>query len=73
MPPNIIAPNRPLPIGSASFQAAAGWRYHRVNGARGVANKDVAHPNIVSDKKAAGSFTDRLWKHLDVFMTALSL
>jgi hypothetical protein len=27
IPPKTIAPNRPLPIGSASFQIFAGWRY----------------------------------------------
>src|SRR4051812_4131398 len=26
-PPKIIAASRPLPIGSASFQSLAGWRY----------------------------------------------
>src|SRR5690348_16011785 len=29
MPPKIIAPRRPLPVGSASFQSAAGFLYQR--------------------------------------------
>src|SRR5436190_2420023 len=31
MPPKIIAPRRPLPMGSASVHTSAGWRYHRVS------------------------------------------
>jgi hypothetical protein len=32
-PPNTIAPSRPLPIGSASTHAAAGFSYQRRRGA----------------------------------------
>src|SRR5215831_17650768 len=33
IPPNTIAPIRPLPTGSASVHSFAGWRYQRVRGA----------------------------------------
>ena len=32
MPPNTMAPSRPLPTGRASTHCAAGWRYQRVSG-----------------------------------------
>ena len=44
MPPNTIAPMRPLPIGRASVHFSAGCVYHKRNGGFGAAGAGFAAP-----------------------------
>src|ERR1022692_4917192 len=48
MPPNTIAPSRPLPTGSASSHSTAGWRYHRRKSASAAVSVEAAARTRIS-------------------------
>src|ERR1039457_3361334 len=51
-PPKTIAPRRPLPMGRASVQAVAGWRYQRTSGLLGDAAAQAQAKACAAQAKA---------------------